>query len=134
MLFKDKIIAITGTGTGIGKAIALAAAQWASIMVTDLNERWAIKVVEEIQDKKGTVNSICLGYVRTSMQKREVNWEASLRELSPEAVQNLYIKDTPLGRLETAEDVAKAVIFLSSSLSDFITGVSLSVNGGSYMD
>jgi NAD(P)-dependent dehydrogenase (short-subunit alcohol dehydrogenase family) len=49
-------------------------------------------------------------------------------------VRELYIKDTPLGRLETAEDVAKAVIFLASPLSDFITGISISVNGGSYMD
>jgi len=81
-----------------------------------------------------TVNSVCPGYVRTSMQEREVGWEASLRNISPEAVRELYIKDTPLGRLETAEDVAKVVLFLASSLSDFITGVSISVNGGSYMD
>jgi NAD(P)-dependent dehydrogenase (short-subunit alcohol dehydrogenase family) len=81
-----------------------------------------------------TVNSVCPGYVRTSMQEREVDWEASLRNISPAAVRDLYIKDTPLGRLETAEDVAKAVLFLASSLSDFMTGVSISVNGGSYMD
>lgn len=81
-----------------------------------------------------TVNSVCPGYVRTSMQEREVDWEASLRNISPVAVRDLYIKDTPLGRLETAEDVAKVVLFLASSLSDFITGVSISVNGGSYMD
>jgi NAD(P)-dependent dehydrogenase (short-subunit alcohol dehydrogenase family) len=81
-----------------------------------------------------TVNSVCPGYVRTSMQEREVDWEASLRNISPEAVRELYIKDTPLGRLETAEDVAKAVIFLASPLSDFITGISISVNGGSFMD
>jgi meso-butanediol dehydrogenase/(S,S)-butanediol dehydrogenase/diacetyl reductase len=81
-----------------------------------------------------TVNSVCPGYVHTDMQKREVDWEASLRNISPEAVRELYIKDTPLGRLEIAEDVAKVVLFLASSLSDFITGVSISVNGGSYMD
>lgn len=81
-----------------------------------------------------TVNSVCPGYVRTSMQEREVDWEASLRNISPVAVRDLYIKDTPLSRLETAEDVAKVVLFLASSLSDFITGVSISVNGGSYMD
>jgi NAD(P)-dependent dehydrogenase (short-subunit alcohol dehydrogenase family) len=46
----------------------------------------------------------------------------------------LYINDTPLGRLETAEDVAKVTVFLASSLSDFMTGVSISINGGSYMD
>jgi NAD(P)-dependent dehydrogenase (short-subunit alcohol dehydrogenase family) len=81
-----------------------------------------------------TVNSVCPGYVRTSMQEREVDWEAGLRNISPDEVRKLYINDTPLGRLETAEDVAKAVVFLCSPLSDFMTGVSISVNGGSYMD
>jgi meso-butanediol dehydrogenase/(S,S)-butanediol dehydrogenase/diacetyl reductase len=81
-----------------------------------------------------TVNSVCPGYVKTDMQKREVQWEAVLRETTIEAVRNLYIADTPLGRLETPEDVAKVIVFLASPLSDFMTGVSISVNGGSYMD
>ncbi len=81
-----------------------------------------------------TVNAVCPGYVRTSMQEREVNWEASLRNIAPAEVHRLYINDTPLGRLQTAEDVAKVALFLASSLADFMTGVSVSVNGGSYMD
>jgi NAD(P)-dependent dehydrogenase (short-subunit alcohol dehydrogenase family) len=81
-----------------------------------------------------TVNSVCPGYVRTSMQEREVEWEAVLRGVSRDEVRRLYINDTPLSRLESAEDVAKVVVFLGSSLSDFMTGVSVSVNGGSYMD
>lgn len=81
-----------------------------------------------------TVNSVCPGYVKTNMQEREVQWEANLRGITADAVRQLYIADTPLGRLETPEDVAKVIVFLASSLSDFITGVSVSVNGGSYMD
>jgi|DewCreStandDraft_5_1066085.scaffolds.fasta_scaffold29741_2 NAD(P)-dependent dehydrogenase (short-subunit alcohol dehydrogenase family) len=81
-----------------------------------------------------TVNSVCPGYVQTSMQEREVQWEAQLRGVTPDAVRQLYIADTPLGRLETPEDVARVIVFLASSLADFITGVSISVNGGSYMD
>jgi meso-butanediol dehydrogenase / (S,S)-butanediol dehydrogenase / diacetyl reductase len=81
-----------------------------------------------------TINSVCPGYVRTGMQEREVNWETILRGNSADDVRRFYINDTPLGRLETAEDVAKVVVFLGSSLSDFMTGVSVSVNGGSYMD
>ncbi|MBP1775208.1 MAG: putative oxidoreductase, partial [candidate division NC10 bacterium] len=50
-----------------------------------------------------TVNAVCPGYVRTSMQEREVVWEATLRGMSPEQVRQLYEKDTPLGRLETPE-------------------------------
>jgi len=36
----------------------------------------------------------------------------------------------PLGRLGTAEDVANAVVFLASSAASWITGQTLTVNGG----
>ncbi len=88
----------------------------------------------ELASQGITVNAVCPGYVRTSMQDREVGWEAALRGIDVEAVRQLYIADTPLGRLETPEDVARVIVFLASALSDFITGVSISVNGGSYMD
>lgn len=42
-------------------------------------------------------------------------------------------EDVPLGRLGTAEDVANAVYFLCSPLSDYITGTTIDVNGGMYM-
>ena len=80
------------------------------------------------------VNCICPGYVVTGMQKRELRWEAELRGVSVEEVQRLYVADTPLGRLETPEDVAAAVLFLASPESSFITGEALAVNGGSFMD
>jgi len=81
-----------------------------------------------------TVNAVCPGYVRTSMQEREVAWEAELRGANPDKVRSLYIDDTPLRRLETPEDVAKSVVFFASSYADFITGEALNVNGGSWMD
>ena len=40
----------------------------------------------------------------------------------------------PLGRLESPEDVAKVVAFLASDDANFITGESISVNGGAFMD
>lgn len=42
-------------------------------------------------------------------------------------------EDVPLGRLGTAQDIANAVYFLSSPLSDYITGITLDVNGGMFM-
>jgi meso-butanediol dehydrogenase/(S,S)-butanediol dehydrogenase/diacetyl reductase len=81
-----------------------------------------------------TVNCVCPGYVATAMQTRELVWEASLRGTTPEAVRDLYVADTPLGRLETPEDVARAVAFLVSDDAAFITGEALAVNGGAYMD
>lgn len=80
------------------------------------------------------VNAVCPGYVQTSMQERELGWEAALRGVSVEDVKRLYIADTPLGRLETPEDVAKVVVFLASPDADFITGEAINVNGGAWMD
>jgi len=42
-------------------------------------------------------------------------------------------KQTPLGRNGTAEDVAKAILFLASDAASFITGEYIAVNGGLYM-
>ncbi|MFO3797569.1 MAG: SDR family NAD(P)-dependent oxidoreductase, partial [Anaerolineales bacterium] len=80
------------------------------------------------------VNAVCPGYVQTSMQEREVVWEASLRGISPDEVRQLYLADTPLRRLEQPEDVANVVFFLASPDSNFITGEAINVNGGAWMD
>ncbi len=80
------------------------------------------------------VNSVCPGYVVTPMQERELVWEAGLRGISAEQVRRLWIDDTPMGRLETPEDVARAVAFLAGEDAGFITGEALAVNGGAFMD
>jgi meso-butanediol dehydrogenase/(S,S)-butanediol dehydrogenase/diacetyl reductase len=80
------------------------------------------------------VNSVCPGYVATPMQVRELAWEADLRGASAEEVRRLWIADTPLGRLEEPEDVAKVVGFLTSEDAAFITGEAIAVNGGAFMD
>jgi NAD(P)-dependent dehydrogenase (short-subunit alcohol dehydrogenase family) len=81
-----------------------------------------------------TVNSVCPGYVATPMQTRELGWEAALRGTTEDEVRQLYIDDTPLGRLETPQDVARAVAFLAGPDARFITGEALAVNGGAFMD
>jgi NAD(P)-dependent dehydrogenase (short-subunit alcohol dehydrogenase family) len=80
------------------------------------------------------VNSVCPGFVATPMQTRELAWEATLRDTDPETVRQMWINDTPLGRLETPDDVGKVVAFLVSDDAQFITGESISVNGGAFMD
>jgi NAD(P)-dependent dehydrogenase (short-subunit alcohol dehydrogenase family) len=44
------------------------------------------------------------------------------------------VADIPLGRMETADDVAKAVAYLLSDDADYITGQALNVDGGSEFD
>ena len=88
----------------------------------------------ELAEHAITVNAVCPGYVRTSMQEREIAWEAKLRGLKHEEIERLYVDDTPLARLQTPDDVAEVVLFLCSSSADFITGESINVNGGAWMD
>jgi meso-butanediol dehydrogenase/(S,S)-butanediol dehydrogenase/diacetyl reductase len=80
------------------------------------------------------VNCVCPGYVATGMQERELEWEAAIRGTTVDAVRDLWIADTPLGRIETPEDVAGAVAFLASDDARFVTGEALAVNGGAFMD
>ena len=80
------------------------------------------------------VNCVCPGFVRTSMQDRELEWEARLRGMTPEAVRTEYIQLTPLGRIEEPEDVADIVLFLASDLARFLTGEAINASGGVLMD
>lgn len=80
------------------------------------------------------VNSVCPGFVQTPMQERELLWEGELRGMTPEQVRQRSIDNTPLGRLQQPEDVAKAVSFLLSEDASFITGEALMVSGGTFMD
>jgi meso-butanediol dehydrogenase/(S,S)-butanediol dehydrogenase/diacetyl reductase len=80
------------------------------------------------------VNSVCPGYVATAMQERELAWEAELRGTTPEAVRDEWIADTPMGRIETPEDVAGVIAFLLGPDAAFMTGEAVAVNGGAHMD
>jgi meso-butanediol dehydrogenase / (S,S)-butanediol dehydrogenase / diacetyl reductase len=81
-----------------------------------------------------TVNSVCPGYVATPLQKRGFVKRAELQGLTEDAVRERMIADTPLRRIEQPEDVARVVAFLTSDDARFVTGESVAVNGGAYMD
>lgn len=89
-------------------------------------------LAREVAEHGIRVNAVCPGFVRTSMQHREVEWEANLRGITPERVRQDYVDQTPLGRLEEPEDVAKVVVFLASDMAGFMTGQAVNVTGGVY--
>jgi meso-butanediol dehydrogenase / (S,S)-butanediol dehydrogenase / diacetyl reductase len=91
-------------------------------------------LAREVAEHGIRVNCVCPGFVRTAMQAREVEWEAKLRAMTPDAVRAEYIALTPLGRLEEPEDVADVVVFLASDAARFVTGEALNVTGGVRMD
>ena len=69
------------------------------------------------------VNSVLPGFIETRFHER---FSSAQRRKEVAA-------RTPLGRNGTAEDVAKAVLFLASDAAGFITGEYIAVNGGLYM-
>ena len=91
-------------------------------------------LAKEVGEHGIRVNAICPGFVRTSMQEREIAWEGELRGMAPEAVREEYVAATPLGRIEEPEDIAEIAVFLASDLSRFLTGESINASGGVLMD
>jgi acetoacetyl-CoA reductase len=69
-----------------------------------------------------TVNAIAPGYVDTEM----------VRAVPPEVLEKIIAR-IPRGRLGTANDIARGVVFLTADDADFITGGTLSINGGQHM-
>jgi len=93
---------------------------------------WTQALARELAPAGIRVNAVCPGFVKTGMQSREVEWEAQLRGLTPEAVVAEYIAQTPLGRLEVPGDVADVAVFLCSDQARFMTGQGVNVTGGVY--
>ncbi|MCD6097301.1 beta-ketoacyl-ACP reductase [bacterium] len=76
-------------------------------------------LAKELATRNVCVNAIAPGFIETPMTDT----------LSKDVIEN-YRKLIPLGRFGKPEDVANAALFLASSLSDYITGVVLRVDGG----
>ena len=95
---------------------------------------WTQALAREMAAHRVRVNAVCPGFVRTSMQEREIVWEAELRGMTAEAVRAEYVSLTPMGRIEEPEDVADVVLFLASDASRFMTGQGINVTGGVRMD
>jgi 3-oxoacyl-[acyl-carrier protein] reductase len=80
-------------------------------------------LAREVGSRNITVNCVAPGFIETDMT----------RALAAEQVKKL-VENVPLGRLGRVEDVAQAVLFLCSANAAYITGSTVHVNGGMYMD
>ena len=70
-----------------------------------------------------TVNAICPGYIATEM----------VMAVPQEVREKSIIPQIAVGRLGEAEEIARCVVFLAADEAGFITGSTLSANGGQYM-
>ncbi|WP_157016527.1 acetoacetyl-CoA reductase [Mesorhizobium xinjiangense] len=68
-----------------------------------------------------TVNAVCPGYIATDMVMAV-----------PEKVRDQIVAQIPVGRLGEAAEIARCVVFLASDEAGFITGSTLTANGGQY--
>merc|ERR1712187_498728 len=79
-------------------------------------------LAREVAGRGITVNSVAPGFIKSDMtDKLKDEWKDEL------------LKSVPAGRLGTPEEVADAVYFLASPMSQYVTGQVLHVNGGMHM-
>jgi len=69
-----------------------------------------------------TANAIAPGYIATEMLST-----------IPQNVMDKIVAQIPVGRLGQAEEIARGVVFLTAEEAAFITGSTLSINGGQHM-
>src|ERR671920_2278315 len=83
-----------------------------------------VKALAQENANKGiTVNAICPGYIGTEM----------VQAIDPEVLKTKIIPLIPVGRLGKPEEIAQAVVYLAGEeTGSFITGSTLSINGGQY--
>lgn len=79
-----------------------------------------------------TVNAVCPGTVDTDLLNKDGQLEQALA-MMPGGVEGWVQREIPLGRLQTADDVAAAIAFLMSDDAAYITGEALNVSGGQTM-
>lgn len=79
-------------------------------------------LAQEVGSRNITVNTVAPGFIETDMT----------RAMTDEQRQALS-EQIPLGRLGQPADIAQAVVFLASEAGSYITGETLSINGGMYM-
>lgn len=80
-------------------------------------------LAREVGSRNITVNAVAPGFIDTDMTRA-----------LPEAARAALLSQIPLGRLGSTDEVAQAVAFLASPQATYITGTTLHVNGGMYMN
>ena len=106
MRLKDKVAIITGGSRGLGRAMS-------ELFAKEGAKEFALK------GSNVRVNAIAPGYIMTDILKTV-----------PQDLLDRFASQTMLGRLGQPEEIANAALFLASDEASYITGHTLSVNGG----
>jgi len=112
------LASVAGRGVSEFSSSAYAASKAGVIIFTK-------KVAIEVGPYGITCNAIAPGLTLTDRMKRR--WEVATEEHKKRVLNSI-----PLGRLSSAEDQANAIAFLASDDANYITGITIDVNGGKF--
>ena len=111
------IVNVSSTAGRVGIAGGRSLYGASKAAIDSLTKSWAL----ELAPRKIRVNAVAPGYIETGM---------TAAHLSDPVIRQNALDRHPLGRLGTADDVAKVAVFLCSEAAAFVTGQSLNVSGG----
>lgn len=110
------VSSVASTGAGGTQGAYAASKGGLNTLTKNLANEWANKGVR--------VNGVAPGLIDTEM------WEPTFEALGEDAVRNNFVKQVPLARWGTADEIADAACFLASARSSYITGQTIKVDGG----
>ncbi|RPH38101.1 SDR family oxidoreductase [bacterium] len=76
------------------------------------------------------VNSITPGFILTARQKEIADARAASKGITPEQYVADLVREVPVRRYGTPEELANVIVFLASERASFVTGATVSVDGG----
>jgi 3-oxoacyl-[acyl-carrier protein] reductase len=76
------------------------------------------------------VNNVCPGFTATDRLIGLAKSLAAQKGVTPEEIEEAWVRQAPLRRVGHPEELANVVVFLASERSSYVTGVSLAVDGG----
>jgi len=91
---------------------------------------WAKTLANEVGPAGITVNNVLPGATETGRLSQILERKAKAKAMSVEEWAHFEKSHIPLRRFGRPEDIANAVVFLSSEAASYITGINLTVDGG----
>jgi NAD(P)-dependent dehydrogenase (short-subunit alcohol dehydrogenase family) len=97
--------------------------------VISLTQTAALEAAPDVR-----VNCVCPGFINTELQEEEYGQVSAITGQGRDQIKQSWVEAMPLGRFQEVEDVAAAVLYLSSNAASQTTGEAMNISGGLVMD